>query len=136
MAKNKEEIFRVLRYLCSAGSSFLIDILLFTLFCFLLRLTGIFSEAVLIIIATVAARVLSSLYNYLVNSRFVFKARGGKRAAGYFVLVVVQMGISAGAVAGICAISGFNSTEVKAVVDVVIFIVNYLVQRWVIFGKR
>ena len=53
-------------YVFSAGSSFVIDLLLFTLFNLSLEnIIGNFS----IILATVLARILSSLYNFLINSK-------------------------------------------------------------------
>ena len=125
---NKEEIVRIIKYLFSAGSSFILDNLLFNLF-----LIFIGEGVVAIFICTTLARVISSIYNYLINSRIVFKNKDKKTIIGYFILVVVQMFVSAGAVSLIDKFISVHTGIIKLVVDVVIFVVNYIVQKEVIF---
>ena len=48
-----------------------------------------------VLIATVLARVISSLYNYSCNARLVFKKNSFKILIKYFELVVIQMLVSA-----------------------------------------
>lgn len=88
--RNKEEIIRIIKYIFSAGTSFLLDLLLFTGFVFIIgnNTTGIF-------ISTTLARIISSIYNYIINSRIVFKNKGIKTIIGYYILVVIQLIVSA-----------------------------------------
>ncbi len=128
MKRNKEEIQRILKYIFSSGTSFLLDIGLFTVLTLLLG-----KDTKAIFIATILARILSSLYNYFMNSRVVFKNKNKKSFIYYYILVVVQMIISASLVSFIEAYIKIFPTFIKIVVDIIIFIVNYIVQKEVIF---
>lgn len=128
--KNLNEIKRIIKYLFSAGSSFVIDLVLFTLFNFIFKELGSIS----IIISTVIARILSSLYNYFVNSRFVFGKYDKSSIYKYYALVLIQMFISALSVYLLNLVfTSINDTIIKLVIDVVIFIINYIIQKKVIF---
>ena len=118
-------------YVFSAGSSFAIDLLLFTLFNFSLEnIIGNFS----IILATVLARILSSLYNFLINSKFVFQKYSKQMIWKYYLLVIIQMMVSSFLVFIINSflIKTF-ATLIKFFVDIILFIINYFVQKKVIF---
>ena len=124
---------KFLKYLITSLSSFAIDILLFTVFCRLFKVTG---SLTYILIATVLARVISSLYNYLMNYGFVFGSHKGRiqTVVKYYLLVIVQMLCSAGLVTFGCFIIGeVNETIVKLVVDTLLFLISYQVQKRLIF---
>ena len=133
---DKEEIVRIIKYIFSAGSSFVIDIALFTVFKLILTNTLTIKDTAIIFIATALARILSSIYNYLINSRIVFKNKDKKTIIGYFLLVVIQMFASASFVSIFDKLLKINTTIIKVGVDVVIFIVNYIVQKEIIFKKK
>ena len=121
----KIDIKKAFKYLFSSGSSFVIDIMLFTLFNYLFKS---------ILIATIIARVISSLYNYLVNSRLVFKSYTKTSIIKYYCLVVIQMFVSAFLVSAISSwLVNVNDTIIKFFVDVFIFVVNYFIQKEVVF---
>ena len=128
MKRNKEEIQRILKYIFSSGTSFLLDIGVFTVLTLFLG-----KDTKAIFIATILARILSSLYNYFMNSRVVFKNKNKKSFIYYYILVVVQMIISASLVSFIETYIKIFPTFIKIVVDIIIFIVNYIVQKEVIF---
>ncbi len=118
-------------YVFSAGSSFVIDLLLFTLFNLSLEnIIGNFS----IILATVLARILSSLYNFLINSKFVFQKYSKQMIWKYYLLVIIQMMVSSFLVFIINSflIKTF-ATLIKFFVDIILFIINYFVQKKWIF---
>jgi len=122
---NFSDIKRGIKYIFSSGTSFLLDLLLFSIFNFFIDN---------IILATVMARVLSSLYNYFMNSRIVFKNYTKSSIYKYYLLVVIQMFISAFLVSGISLVfKNINDTIIKFFVDIIIFIVNYFIQKEVIF---
>lgn len=131
MIRNKIKIKQIIRYLFSAGTSFFIDLLLFTVFnTFVFQFLNSFS----IIISTILARVLSSLYNYFLNSRYVFKSYNSTSIIKYYLLVIVQMLVSATLVLIVSKLlTSVNDTIIKFFIDIIIFIVNYFVQREVIF---
>lgn len=126
--KNKDEIIRIIKYLFSAGSSFILDNVLFNIFIFFIG-PGVIS----IYICTTLARIISSIYNYFINSRVVFKNKYKKTIIGYFILVVVQMIVSATLVSLIDKYISIATGIIKLVVDIVIFVVNYIIQKEVIF---
>ena len=120
-----DEVWKGLKYIFSSGTSFLLDLGLFTLF-------NYFFDN--IVVATIVARVFSSLYNYFMNSRLVFKNYSKTSIYKYYLLVVIQMFVSAFLVNSISSLfSNINDTIIKFFVDILIFVVNYFIQREVIF---
>ena len=117
-----------LKYISISLLSFLIDISFFHLFNLILGS---------IIIATILARVISSLINFLLNKRVVFqnKKKHYTIIIKYFSLVILQMFISAFLVKGLSIIIPYSPTLIKVPVEFMIFIVNYLVQKFLIFKK-
>ena len=134
--KDEEEIVRIIKYIFSAGSSFVIDVALFTVFKLLLTNTLTIGDTIIIFIATTLARIISSIYNYLINSRIVFKNKHKNTIIGYFILVIVQMIASASFVSIFDKLLKINTSIIKICVDIIIFIVNYIVQKEIIFKKR
>lgn len=119
------DIMKIIKYTFSSGTSFALDLLLFTVFNYLFNS---------IIIATILARIVSSLYNYFMNSRFVFKSYTKRSIWKYYLLVIIQMFVSSGCVTIISnAFSSTNDTIIKFFVDILIFIANYFIQKKVIF---
>lgn len=120
-----------IKYLIVAISSFVVDILLFTIF------NAFFSKIISdesIIIATILARIISSLYNYHCNSKFVFLKGNKKMLVKYFELVIIQMITSSLLVYLINKLFiGTYATVIKIIVDALIFIANYIIQKKVVF---
>jgi glycosyltransferase involved in cell wall biosynthesis len=133
------KIYRVLfetfgKYIFASLSSFLIDILLFQLFFNLLRGNIASSAAV----ATVAARVISATYNYIMNYKVVFKSREpqGRAAVKYLILAVAQMVCSAGLVTlGTIIFSSAPAVVIKIIVDTLLFLISYLIQKHLVFRE-
>ncbi|MBR3210712.1 MAG: GtrA family protein [Bacilli bacterium] len=128
MKINKQEIIRIAKYVFSAGSSFLLDLGCFTILSLILG-----SSTKMIFISTIIARIISSIYNYLINSRIVFKNKSKKGVIGYFLLVIIQMIMSATIVSLIKRYLNIFTTIIKFIVDIIIFIVNYIVQKEIVF---
>ena len=128
--KNREEIIRIIKYIFSAGTSFALDILLFTLFnSFVFK-----NIEIRIIFSTRIARILSSLYNYFINSRYVFKSSNKKAIIKYYILVIIQMFVSAISVSLMSmALVKINDSIIKFIIDIIIFFVNYIIQKKVVF---
>jgi len=125
-----------LRYLFASLSSFVVDILLFSFGVFLLRerFPGAY-----IVISTVGARIISSIYNFLINGKTVFKSKDaiGKTAVKYYLLAAIQMMVSAGIVWAVHSVLPIYETIIKTVVDCVLFLISFQIQReWVFGGKK
>ena len=132
--KDSARIYKLfIKYIFSAISSFALDILLFAIFMKVFK--DITSNR--IIISTICARVISSLYNYLVNAKVVFKKASKGAIYKYFALVIVQM-FASGFIVDLLSknIFKFNPTIIKVIVDSFIFVVNFFIQREWIFKKK
>lgn len=124
-----------IKYIFASLSSFVLDILLFTL---LLKIIPNVSLGIItnIVIATILARICSSLYNYKINEKVVFKNKSKNSIVKYFILVIVQMFVSAFIVSELYNLIHMNTTMLKIIVDFIIFIVNFIIQReWVFKNK-
>lgn len=121
------------KFILASVSSFVVDILLYTLFLSIIgKMTTVPTQA--IVISSVLARVLSALFNFTVNKKQVFKSHGnvGRHLWRYAVLCVCQMALSAWGTAQLYALLKFNSTIIKLVVDLILFVVSFRIQRgWV-----
>lgn len=122
-----------IKYIIVALSSFFIDILLFSLFLIAFNKIGVTYP---IIVSTIIARILSSLYNYFINAKLVFKKMNKWSIIKYFLLVFIQMWVSAFVVSWICKLIPINPVLLKMIVDAFIFIVNFIIQREFIFKKN
>ena len=128
---------KFVKFLFASLSSFVIDILLFHLFVFLFK--DSFAALYYITVATVGARVISAVYNYLINYTFVFKSRASKSVslAKYALLAIVQMSLSAGLVSlFVYLIPGAWETLVKVIVDTVLFLLSYSIQQRFVFSSK
>lgn len=116
-----------IKYIVSALSSFALDILLFSIFL-------IFTENIML--STIIARTISSIYNFYINKKLIFKKSTKNSMIKYFILVVVQMFISGFLVNELDTILNINTTIIKIIVDSVIFVVNFIIQREWVFKKN
>lgn len=116
-----------IKYIISAMSSFILDIILFSIFLLL-------TEKILI--STIFARIISSIYNYLINKKLIFKKSSKSSIIKYFILVIIQMFISGYTVTFLDSILNITTTLIKIVVDTIIFFINFIIQREWVFKKN
>ena len=135
MIKKIKEILKkyetFIKYLFVAGISFIIDIILFTIF------NKILNVKQKIVIATIMARVISSFINYLLNRDKVFKSNEDKikTVLKYYILVIIQMFVSALLVDNLYKIIKIDATFIKIPVEFLLFVCNYLIQKVFIFKR-
>ena len=135
----KRKVF--IKYIISAGLSFLIDLILFKFFTVILKFFLI--KNISIIFATIIARIISSLFNYLINRNHVFNNKVEKNkqfidyatCIKYYALVLVQMLVSGTLVSYVYNIINLDEIFIKIPVDIIIFIVNYIIQKKFIFKR-
>lgn len=122
------------KFLFSSLSSSMMDLLLFSLLCLMLKGKN-WGEVTYITAATVLARVVSAAYNYLMNYKMVFKSREtvGKTGIKYLLLAVVQMGCSALLVNLLYPVFGGLEVLVKMPVDILLFFVSFVIQRELVY---
>lgn len=124
------------RFLMSSLSSSVVDMVLFYIFCQLTR--NIQLPFGYIMISTVCARVLSAVYNFLINYQVVFKGKGSraKAAVKYLILAVVIMLLSGMFVsAGHMLMPGLPEVVVKIPVDCLLFLLSFYIQREIVYKK-
>ncbi len=91
-------------------------------------------------VSTIGARVVSSLFNFFMNKKVVFRAKvsTGKALARYYALAVPQMAAQALLTQGVYWLfsipdsAAFLRTLIYAIVMTVLYIISYMIQqRWV-----
>ena len=85
--------------------------------------------------ANAIARICSAVVNYRLNKSFVFQLKECKGAAGRYALLSVCVLLCSNLAQGLLGAvlpAWFNPTILKALVDTVLYFVNYRIQRaWV-----
>ena len=124
----------VFTYLLSSGLSFVVDIIAFSIILYFIK--GRFVNAILL--SSYTARAISSVVNYFVNKKYVFKnekKRNYKAFIEYFLLVIINITISGLLVTKVYNYIHLNATFIKIIIDSIIFVINYFLQKLVIFKK-
>jgi len=119
-----------LKYFLASFSSFILDIVLF---CCMLGILEIKSE---ILAATILARVVSSIYNYIINSNLVFKDMSVKSLLKYYCLVIIQMFTSGCFVTYLFGLLNISVVFIKIIVDCILWVINLVIQRDFIFKRK
>lgn len=125
----------VFTYLLSSGLSFIVDIISFSIILYFIK--DRFVDAILL--SSYVARAISSVVNYIVNKKYVFKnekKRNYKAFIEYFLLVIINITISGLLVTKVYNYIHLNATFIKVIIDFIIFIINYFLQKLVIFRKN
>lgn len=127
----------IFKFLFGSISASVIDLVLFTL---LKLVTVALGRNISILVSTVGARLVSSFYNFNYNRKSVFGSESGlkKSVVRYYILCVVQMMISYGLVYGISNLMTMGNAwtvVTKAVIDTLLFVVSFWVQRVWVFKK-
>lgn len=87
-------------------------------------------------IATYGARLCSSVVNFMLNRSFVFRAEKKhllKQIILYYIQVIVVAGVSAACVTGLGYLLPGYTLLCKIIVDTLLFILNYIIQKKFIF---
>jgi glycosyltransferase involved in cell wall biosynthesis len=134
LLKDSFRIYAVfLKYVFSSVSAFVIDLLLFSFFVYFLKADFPYTY---IMLATIGARVVSSLYNYFVNRAFVFA--GDKSISSfckYYLLAFVQMTLSGLLVSALTFAFPLFEVVSKIIVDTSLFFASFWLQRIWVFKK-
>jgi glycosyltransferase involved in cell wall biosynthesis len=140
-------IYRSFIAFCASGIlSFLIDNAVFALSMWWMASHDFALRRHEILISLVAARAVSSNFNYLCNRFMVFNrarasaggcARAHRSYFGYFALVLAMAAASwmlTGLAAAVADVDGAAVTYVKIAVEAVLFVLSYHLQRKIVFG--
>lgn len=134
--KDSIKIYKIIfKFMFSSGTSFLIDYGVYSLLVLLIG-SGL-ERALRLFIATFVARALSSVYNYTMNKKVVFKSKAslGSSLTKYYILCVLQAGASYGLVfllSKIIEAGSLLEMLLKLIVDIFLFALSFQIQRkWV-----
>ena len=135
--KNIEKYKTFILFLFSSGSSFVLDLILFEIFCRLLKDID-FTVVSYIIVATIAARILSALYNFTINYKKVFKAKNtvGSSMIKYTCLAIAIVLVSGITVDRLHSMLAVPELAIKMPVDILLFVVSFVVQKLFVFNKQ
>jgi dolichol-phosphate mannosyltransferase len=125
----------IIKFLSASSASFVIDLGIFAGIMMLLTDSSLEWKVTL---ATLAARIFSSVFNYSMNRNFVFQSKHAvsRSIKRYYLLAVVQMILSMGGVYLLTLWLGINSTVLKAGVDFILFLVGFQIQREWVFARN
>ena len=122
----------ILKFSLSSISSFFVDYGLFCLFVFLFP-----KQAWGIALANVTARILSGIYNYIVNCRLVFQTDTKvKSAVQYIVLAICIILLNSVVLQIYIGMIHIPVYRAKILTECTLFIVSFLVQRYMIFPEK
>ena len=127
------------KFVFSSAASCLLDLGLYTVIGMLIQ--SFFSLKQSIFVATILARVGSSLFNFTLNQTVVFHSKepAKQTIVKYYILCICQMLLSYGGVWGIVSILQLErygaSVIVKIIVDCILFLFSYQIQKKWIFKK-
>lgn len=131
--KDSYRIYKeIIRFSCSSLLSFCIDYGLFTFWNLLFGALGMHQ---VVAVSNLGARCISSICNYTMNRKYVFKDRDSihKSAVKYFALVIVILGMNTILLMILVHTIVPNPYIAKVVVEIIMFLVSYYVQKHFVF---
>ncbi|MFW6677999.1 GtrA family protein [Lacrimispora sp. AGF001] len=125
----------MLKFVSSSFLSFCIDYLLFGI---LLSLTSGLGVITADAVSNIMSRIVSASFNFFVNRNYVFHYKGNllQSALGYAALALSILAVNTAMLLWLVRDWGMGGLEAKIVVEVTIFFVNFLVQKFFVFKKR
>ncbi|MGB4660159.1 MAG: bifunctional glycosyltransferase family 2/GtrA family protein [Mobilitalea sp.] len=117
--------------------SFLLDYLLFFPLIWLFGAVGL-AEGAALIGGNVAARLLSAAFNYHLNSTFVFKSKSNSKKSilSYGILACFILALNTVILYGLHDYLGINKAAAKLITEMLLFVISFGVQRYLIFNKE
>ena len=122
------------KFMSSSFISFILDIGLFTMFT---KLFYNLTPQYFILLSTIVARIISSLFNYNVNKNAVFKHKTYDKLVlvRYYVLCLTLMLVSGLSVSATWFVFGRSEVLIKIIIDGILSIMSYKVQKEWVFKK-
>ena len=133
--KTIKKILVFIKFLLSSNFSGIMDLLFFTL---IIWVSGNSRDFFVITIATISARIISTIINFMINKYWAFQSKGStKREAFLFGLLFLTKMLLSGLLVWLISNNiQINSTIIKFVVDCLLFFFGYSIQKDIIFKKK
>lgn len=144
------KIYKVIfKFMLSSFGSCIIDNVLFFIILFLLgkfvdeKTINILGKnfGINITISIICARIISSIFNFTMNKKAVFKSKTSLKGTlvRYYILCVIQLMISSGLITVVSYLLHIKSslivTIIKAIIDTLLFLISFPIQRKWVFKK-
>ena len=119
----------ILKFSASSLISFFVDYILFSVLSFTPLGTAL---------ANIIARVVSSTVNFTINRKFVFKSKENifKSALSYFLLAAAILAGNTAVMYLFTEVWNIYPMVAKIITEILFFVISWIVQRFIIFGKR
>lgn len=133
--KDSFKIYKeIIKFSASSLIAFLIDYILFAV---LMMATGALGPANGLIISNIGARILSSIANYSINKKMVFRSdvKVSTSALQYFLLAAIILIGNTLVLSTFTTTLGINSMLAKIMTELVFFSISWTVQKYVVFYK-
>lgn len=126
----------MLKFIMASAASYVIDFVLIMLLSKLFG--GMENEKLALLIATVGARAVSSVCNFMMNRKLVFKSRQNfwGTLIKYYLLVVVILGLKYVVLFVLNIMLALTLFWANAIAELLLFSFSYMVQRTFVFRNR
>ncbi len=126
--KNVKDLIQIIMFSASSAVTTVVDFLCFTL---------LYVATSNVIISNVCARIVSATVNFIINRKVIFKDEEDikKTAVKFFASAAAILAIKTTILKIMVDYMGFNAYLSKGTIGAAFFIVNWLVQRFIVFAK-
>jgi hypothetical protein len=108
------------------------------LYCLGLIFTVSLGKGLSTVVSNVFARIISSILNFTLNKKVVFKRKGNtlKLAASYFILALFILAGNTLVLKMFVEVFNIESKVAKLITELIFFIISWFIQKFLIFKKR
>ncbi len=134
--KDSYRVYKEIFKFCAASIvCFLVD---YKLYCLGLIFTVSLGKGLSTVVSNVFARIISSILNFTLNKKVVFKRKGNtlKLAASYFLLALFILAGNTLVLKMFVEVFNIESKVAKLITELIFFIISWFIQKFLIFKKR
>lgn len=127
-----EIIYRIFKFAGSSIISAVVDLSIFTV----LTNEILLSIPMNVMEATIISRIFSGSLNFFLSQRWVFNGVDRVSDVIKYILLVISQMLCSGFLVSILSTKFIDATFIKIFVDIDLFVVSYLVQRFVLYRYK
>lgn len=134
--KDSYRIYKEIFKFCAASIiCFLID---YALYCIGLVFTVSLGKGLSTVVSNVFARIVSSVLNFTLNKKVVFKRKGNtlKLAISYFMLALCILAGNTIVLKMFVEVFNIDTKIAKLITELIFFIISWFIQKFLIFKKK
>lgn len=122
----------IIKFSASSFAGFVVD---YAMYAILLAVTAKMAIPHNLILANIGARIVSSVTNYTINRKLVFKHNAGiaRSALQYFTLAAFILAGNTAILSVLTGYFGIGRMIAKVITEIILFSISWLVQKYVIF---